>query len=92
MSTLRLAWIFPLAVTFETRSIFSTLAVVTRGTSLSRPRMNAERTPTTTTAATRPRMIFVLFAIASTLRLHAVLLRILFYGGGVGKFSKHGDH
>ena len=54
MSTLRWAWILPLAVTFETRSIFSTLAVVTRGTSLSLPRMKAVRAPMTTTAATEP--------------------------------------
>src|SRR5262249_1271121 len=57
--------IFPLAVTLETRSIFSTLAVVTRGRSLSLPRMKAVRAPTTTTAAPRPTMIFVFFDMAS---------------------------
>ena len=87
MSTFRRAWIFPLAVTLETRSVFSTLAVVTRGTSLSRPRMDAVSAPTTTTAATTPMMIFVLFDMPSTLRMYAVFQRILFYGGGVGKFN-----
>ena len=87
MSTLRRAWILPLAVTLETRSSFSTLAVVTRGTFLSRPRMAAVRAPTTMTAATTPTMIFVLFDMPSTLRLYAVFHRILFYGGGVGKFN-----
>ena len=87
MSTFRRAWIFPFAVTLETRSIFSTLAVVTRGTSLSRPRIAAVRAPTTTTAAARPMMIFVLFDMPSTLRMYAVFQRIFFYGGGVGKFK-----
>ncbi len=64
MSTLRWAWIFPLAVTLEMRSSFSTLAVVTRGTSLSLPRMAAVRAPMTATAASVPRMIFVLFDMA----------------------------
>ncbi len=64
MSTLRWAWILPLAVTFETRSSFSTFAVVTRGTSLSLPRMKAVRAPMTTTPSTAPTMILVLFDMA----------------------------
>ena len=32
-------------------------------------------------------MIFVLFDMPSTLRMYAVFQRILFYGGGVGKFN-----
>src|SRR5512135_724267 len=66
MSTLFLAWIFPFAVTLATRSSFSTLAVVTRGRSLSRPRMAAVRAPTTTTAAPSPTMILVFLDMAST--------------------------
>ena len=64
MSTLRWAWILPLAVTLETRSSFSTLAVVTRGTSLSRPRMKAVRAPMTATPRMAPPMILVLFDMA----------------------------
>jgi hypothetical protein len=49
--------------------------------------MDAVSAPTTTAAATRPMMIFVLFDMPSTLRMYAVFQRILFYGGGVGKFN-----
>src|SRR3954452_2935193 len=68
MSTLRCAWIFPLAVTFETRSTFSTFAVVTRGTFLSRPRINPVRTTTAATPRTAPPMILVFFDMPSTSR------------------------
>ena len=67
MSTFRWAWIFPFAVTFETRSIFSTFAVVTRGTFLSRPRISPVRTTTAATPRTAPPMILVFFDMPSTL-------------------------
>src|SRR5437867_10664774 len=62
-STFRRAWIFPFAVTLATRSIFSTLAVVTRATSLSLRRMNPMATKASTTAPRTPRTIFVFFDI-----------------------------
>src|SRR5437773_11830668 len=62
-STFRGAWIFPLAVTFETRSTFSTLAVVTWG----RFRSLLLREPMSTTASTAatasPMTIFHFFDI-----------------------------
>src|SRR6266545_5019475 len=62
-STFLRAWIFPFAVTLATRSIFSTLAVVTRATSLSLRRMNPMATKVSTMAPRTPRMIFVFFDI-----------------------------
>jgi len=57
--------IIPVArVTFETRSSFSTFAVVTRGTFLSRPRIAAVRPTTAMTPMTAPPMILVFFDIA----------------------------
>src|SRR4029450_2194602 len=76
------AWILPLAVTFETRSIFSTFAVVTRATSLSFRLMKPMATKPSTRTATTARMIFVLFFI-SLLRWHGAWNRYFLTAKGV---------
>ena len=92
MSTLRWAWILPLAVTLETRSIFSTLAVVTRGTSLSLFRMAAVRAPMTTTATTDPTMIFVFFDMASNPPVQGCFPGYSFLRKGPRKVQFSGGH
>src|SRR5450432_1849541 len=62
-STFVCAWIFPFAVTLETRSTFSTLAVVTLGAFLSRPRIEPINTTPTITAPATPIRIFHFFDI-----------------------------
>ena len=63
-STFRRAWIFPFAVTFETRSTFSTLAVVTLGRFRSLLRREPIRTTASAAATTTPMTIFHFFDIA----------------------------
>src|SRR3981189_2032114 len=82
-STLRRAWIFPLAVTLATRSTLSTLAVVTFGTFLSLPRMDPRRTIPRIAATATPIRIFHFFDIArSSLGQKETLTLLLFTRAG----------
>src|ERR1700737_4574695 len=88
MSTLRRAWIFPLAVTLATRSAFSTFAVVTRGRFRSFPRREPINTTRSTTATALPIRIFLVFDISFSPPASIADERIGFYELGRGKFRR----
>src|SRR5256884_3403783 len=79
MSTLRRAWIFPLAVTLAIRSAFSTFAVVTRGRFRSFPRREPINTTRSTTATALPIRIFLVFDMSLSSSLDTADERIGFF-------------